>query len=94
MIGGGGGFMMDANSKMKEVPHSKQTIKKYKKLAQSYKFSIKQNESPKITAEEYAFIHESLKGYRNQQRKTTIIFLIIFIPIVVLGGYGIIKLLT
>lgn len=91
---GGAGFMMDANAKLKEVPHSKQTIKNYKKLAQSYKYSVKKNEQPQITAEEFALIHESLKGYRKEQRKTTFIFLIIFIPILVLVCYGVLKLLA
>lgn len=91
---GGAGFMMDANAKMKEVPHSKQTIKKYKKLAQSFKYSVKKNEQPKISAEEMAIIHESLKKYRNQQRNSIIIFLFLFVPLLVLACYGIIKLLT
>ena len=90
----GAGFMMDANAKMKDVHHSKQTIKNYKKLAKSYKYSVKKNEIPKITAEEFEIIYESLKGYRKEQRKTTIIFLIIFIPIIVLVCYGVLKLLA
>lgn len=88
----GAGFMMDANAKLKEVPHSKQTIKNYKKLAQSYKYSVKKNEQPQITAEEFALIHESLKKYRKQQQNSIIVFFIVFIPIVLFVIYGVIKI--